>query len=915
MVNLARNKLYFFVKLPLLNLAFALGYFYLAKFGMAYSSLNSNVTLVWPAAGLALFGFLLFGLRVAPGIFLGSCSASLLFNMGPNVGIHLASIACAIMMSTADVIQSGLVARINRGLFSRNLFISLHSALFFIGSIFVCCTISSTIGVNVLNQLGIVPDSELTKSWAFWWIGDSIGMLVVTSLLAWAMIPRIRTNTHAQAFLLLCAGVGLVLFLVSALGYLERSGSYDLTPQHNEARPWYLPSWLQISALGIGLTLIGLLTAYLRARQKNDDLFRTIQIKLEEDVLSQTEALRAANDWLLNEIVQRQQTQEQLQASQAALNEREQHLRSLLDNIPDPIWFKNLDGIYVSCNTAFARMLGKTEAEVIGNKEEQLVVRELADAFRFNDQQALKTSQLHRYEQLIHTDGHTEHLLDISKVAVRDEQGNPIGILGIGRDITEKKEAERQLSIAKETAEEATRAKSRFLANMSHEIRTPLNAVLGYTQLLMRDDQFSGSQREQLELILTSSQRLLGLINDILDLSKIESGVLNLRRDYFDLQQEVLDIQTIMQERASAKGLHLITQIDLSAPFIVKGDRQKIGQILLNLLGNAIKFTPQGSVSLHVTPLPDDQVEFVIGDTGPGIAEKELAELFAAFKQGQAGEDAGGTGLGLALSRHLAEGMGGKLILSSVLGQGTLAYLTLPLASENIALGERQKQQAVQRLQVDCRCRALVVEDDQARCEILVDLWRQIGCETIAARDGHEGLLQCASHSFDIIFTDIRMPGINGLEMLRKLRTDPAHLETPIIAVSASSLEHERAFYLAEGFQDFIGKPYAFDDIFNALRQFAGATFISDDATPGITAVATEADVDTTIDLTTARTELEALANRAACGDMSSCKKILASLSADQLGNLRHQQLTTAIRLYDLERIEKLVHIWLGDTE
>ncbi len=911
MVNIARNKLYFFAKLPLLNLAFALGYFYLAQFGMMYSSLTSNVTLVWPAAGFALFGFLLFGLRVAPGIFIGSCSASLLMNMGPNVGFTFTSVSLALLMSSADVLQSGLIARINRGLFSRNQLINLRRALYFIGSIFLCCSISSSIGTNALNYLGIVPDNELFKSWAFWWIGDSIGMLVVTSFLAWVLVPRIRhNNTHAQAFLLLCAGVGLVLFLVSAIGYLERSGSYHLLAQANQARPWYLPSWLQISALGIGLTLIGLLTAYLRARQKNDDLFRQIQQKLEQDVESHTEALRAANDWLLNEIVQRQQTQEQLQASQAALKEREQHLRSLLDNIPDPIWFKNLEGVYISCNTAFARMLGKTEDQVVGFPEDQLVRRELSEAFRFNDQLALKNSQLHRYEQHIHIEGQADYLLDISKVAVRDEQGNAMGILGIGRDIAAQKEAEQQLSIAKETAEEATRAKSRFLANMSHEIRTPLNAVLGYTQLLMRDEKFTGNQRERLELILTSSQRLLGLINDILDLSKIESGVLNLRRDYFDLHQEVMDIQTIMRERATNKGLQLITQIDLPAPYIVQGDRQKIGQILLNLLGNAIKFTPQGSVSLQVMPLAEHKIEFVIGDTGPGIAEKEMADLFAAFKQGQAGEDAGGTGLGLALSRHLAEGMGGGLQLSSVLGQGTLAYLILPLASQNIAL-EQRPQQTMHHLVAGSQCLALVVEDDPASGEILVDLMRQIGCETLFARDGHEGLLQCASHNFDIIFTDIRMPGINGLEMLRRLRAQPGYQATPIVAVSASSLEHERAFYLAEGFQDFIGKPYAFEDIFKALRRFTGVSFEGEET---VSAPANTVSEEAQADIASVKPELEELARHAASGDMSSSKKIILALTPAQLGSQRQQQLLNALRQYDLERIEKLVHIWLGES-
>ncbi|HSC66815.1 MAG TPA: ATP-binding protein, partial [Cellvibrio sp.] len=764
------------------------------------------------------------------------------------------------------------------------------------------------------HLLNMVPAGELGKTWAFWWMGDSVGMLICTALFAWSFIPRVRQNTHAQAFLLLCAGVGLVFFLVSALGYLEHSEAQRLAKAAREMtvtrqldpRPWFLPSWLQISVLAIGLTLIGLLTAYIRTRQQHDQLLRENQTRLEAEVASHTQALRKANDWLLNEVVQRQQAQEQLQASQTALRAREQHLRSLLDNIPDPVWFKNLEGVYVSCNKAFAKMLAQPEENIIGKTEDQLVERELAEFFRHNDQQALKSDELHRYEQSIKVSEVEEYLLDTLKVAVRDEQGQAVGILGIGRDISAQKHAEKQLSLAKEVAEEATRAKSRFLANMSHEIRTPLNAVLGYTQLLMRDEKIAGNQRERLQLILTSSQRLLGLINDVLDLSKIESGVLNLRKEYFDLHQEVADIQTIMAERAQNKGLNLITQVDLPDPYIVKGDRQKIGQILLNLLGNAIKFTPEGSVSLYVAQLAGE-VEFVIGDTGPGISEQELAELFAAFKQGQAGEDAGGTGLGLTLSRHLAEGMGGSLKLSSILGQGTLAHLRLPLVSESIVLDQRDDQQQKQRLQPGTQCKVLVVEDDQASCEILVDLLQQIGCETYAAHDGREGLAMCQAQQFDIIFTDIRMPYLNGLDMLRRLRVMPAYSTTPMVAVSASSLEHERTYYLAQGFQEFIGKPYAFDDVFKALQQYAQVSFDGENKVTLDTEVTDEASVD----LSPVKSLLQELVAAAASGDMTTSKKIIGALSIEQLGKQRHQQLINALRQYDMERVEALGKDWL----
>ena len=367
----------------------------------------------------------------------------------------------------------------------------------------------------------------------------------------------------------------------------------------------------------------------------------------------------------------------------AFLRAREQHLRSLLDNIPDPVWFKNLQGVYISCNKAFAEMLALTEQEIIGKSEEQLVSPELAALFQQNDQATLSSDSAHRYEQLITINNEHRYLLDTIKVALHDDAGEVVGILGIGRDISAQKDAERQLSFAKEAAEEATRAKSRFLANMSHEIRTPLNAVLGYTQLLMRDEHFTGSQRERLQLILVSSQRLLGLINDVLDLSKIESGVLNLRKEYFDLHQAVADIQTIMAERAATKGLQLITQVDLPNPYIVKGDRQKIGQILLNLLGNAIKYTPVGGqikLTLHYT---HSTATLEVADSGPGIAEAEYEQVFNRFyRVGGDRHQSGvpGSGLGLAIVKDIVLLHNGTITLAkSEFDSGLNVRVDLPL--------------------------------------------------------------------------------------------------------------------------------------------------------------------------------------------------------------------------------------------
>ena len=666
---------------------------------------------------------------------------------------------------------------------------------------------------------------------------------------------------------------------------------------------------IERAAVIVGLVLLGLLAAFLLTRQKHQKLLLANQAQLKEEIENQTLALRKANDWLLKEIEQRQNTQEQLEQSQEILRRREQELRSLLDNIPDPVWLKDTQGRYLNCNRAFAQLLGKTEAEIVGRYELDLVSADIARAFRYNDRVALGSQQPYRHEQwLVAADGKL-HMLDTLKLAVRDLHEQTYGILGIGRDITDKHELITELAKAKEAAEEAARAKSRFLANMSHEIRTPLNAVLGYTQLLMRDSQLAGSQRERLQLILSASQRLLGLINDILDLSKIESGALNLRQEYFDLQQEVSDILSLVRERAEVKGLQLHAQLALPSPFIARGDRQKIGQILLNLLGNALKFTQQGSVSLAVNER-QDEVEFVISDTGPGISAAELAELFSAFKQGRSGEDSGGTGLGLTLSRHLAEAMGGSLRLTSAPGEGTQALLRLPLRNEPVMLGERVNMNHAMQLAPGQSINALVVEDDRASCDILVDLLRQIGCRVSAAGDGQAGLALCQQRAFDIVFTDIRMPGMNGLEMFQRLRALKAYSTVPIIAVSASSLEHERSFYLQQGFQEFIGKPYAFDDVFAALRRFAGASFVGE-AEPAAPVPEVEED-SPAVDLAQVQEQLQQLLELAASGDMSGCKKILRGLTQEQLGRQRHQQLQQALQQYDLVRMEGQIKQWLG---
>jgi signal transduction histidine kinase/CheY-like chemotaxis protein len=458
-------------------------------------------------------------------------------------------------------------------------------------------------------------------------------------------------------------------------------------------------------------------------------------------------------------------------------------------------------------------------------------------------------------------------------------------------EIDGHRRTEALLHEARQHAEAASRAKSQFLANMSHEIRTPLNAVLGYTQLLIEDRRQAPGTRERLRVIYAAGQRLLGLINDVLDLAKIEAGALQVHMAPMDLRRELAEIFSLFEPRAESKGLFLRLDVDLDTDAAFVTDRAKFGQVVLNLLGNALKFTDAGHIVLRAWRAGGDTV-VEVGDTGPGMDEGEVADLFTAFRQGAAGIDKGGTGLGLNLSRHIAQALGGELTVASEKGRGTTVRLRLPMAEVDPAGVPAAAFAGGQRLAPGTSLRALVVEDDPYSRDVLVTLLRETGCEVDSAVDGEAGLAACharpAGAPYDIVFTDIRMPRLDGLQMLQALRADEHNRALPLVAVSASSLEHERRYYVAHGFQDFVGKPYQFGAIHEMLVLHAGARLVaapSDDAAPPPSVESAAEVVDRVQRGAIAaagvvRAQLAALADGAASGSMTQVRDQLSMLAA-----------------------------------
>ncbi len=602
-----------------------------------------------------------------------------------------------------------------------------------------------------------------------------------------------------------------------------------------------------------------------------------------------------------------------------ALKTSEARFRATFETAGDAILIIRR-AIVVDCNLRAAQLLGaETRGGLLGQSMELFAPERQPDGqpsrtLSMQHVAAVKHGEMKTIEWRCRRLDGSEFDAEIT-LSVFEHGGQRL-LQSVLRDVSERRRMIAALEAAKEEAERANRSKSVFLANMSHEIRTPLNAVLGFTQLLMADRKLPGEAQSRLRVIHSAGSRLLGLINDVLDLAKIESGGLQVLVSPFDLLQELRDIDHLYGAHARAKGLTLQSELALAPPTVVEGDRNKVGQIVSNLLGNALKFTESGHIGVHAwrDPPDGDRVWIEVHDTGPGMSPAELGELFVPFRQGAAGQEKGGTGLGLALSRDMARAMGGDLAVTSTLGAGTQVRVWLPLpasgrASPGAALGA-----GAMALDAATPCHVLVIEDDADSRDVLVHLLRDAGCVVSQAFDGLEGLARCRAERFDIVFSDIRMPHMNGVEMIERLRADPFTQRLPVIAVSASSLEHERRFYIENGFQDFIGKPYPFQDVYRALIEHAGVRMHAVDAP-----VEVDVDADAIAPLPAGltprvREQLRELALAASRGQLAAVGRLMSALASDTIGAERWRSFDEAAQAYDFQLLEQRVRELLAQA-
>ena len=530
-------------------------------------------------------------------------------------------------------------------------------------------------------------------------------------------------------------------------------------------------------------------------------------------------------------------------AQERRLEQAEGWFASLLESTAEAISGIDLGGKCTFCNPAWLRMFGyQSTEEVIGRDSHEMIHHHTLDGKRILVEECRMRKVVisgigsHAEDEVFwRADGTCFPVEYWSHPQVIG--GSIVGAVIAAIDITERKVMEDELRCAKEAAEAANRAKSIFVANMSHEIRTPMNGILGFSQLMLGDAQLSAPQRGHLNTINRCGEHLLSLLNDILELSKIEAGHTTLNPSVFDLHALIDDLEAMFRMRTEAKKLRFIVERLGVIPRHVISDENKVRQVLINLLGNALKFTGKGGVALRIQVQDHEpsglRLEAEIEDTGVGISEGEVGRMFQQFEQTQSGRMSGtGTGLGLAISREFARLMGGDVTVRSRVGHGSVfSFIALLQPAEALTpkgVGLRR----VQRLNLDQPTfRVLIADDKEDNRVLLLQLLGPLGFELREAVNGVEALRSYEQWHPHLILMDMIMPLVDGNEAVREIRERFHDHAVKIITISASAFEQDRKNALGIGADDFIGKPFRQPELLEKIRVLLGAEYIYEDET------------------------------------------------------------------------------------
>lgn len=505
---------------------------------------------------------------------------------------------------------------------------------------------------------------------------------------------------------------------------------------------------------------------------------------------------------------------------------RQKMLTALVNKTENSVIMTDMAGYILDANDRTCEIFGFPFEELVG--KDFSVLRDKAlneEEVQFGLSQLKRDKFWNSEVRMLRKDGSSFH----AYISISMLKSSDVGILVYRvRDITVTKNFEQELIQAREEAEEAVKAKGNFLATMSHEIRTPLNGVIGTASLLERTA-LQTEQKDYVQTILNSSQSLLVLLNDILDFSKIESGKMQLKPIACDLRNEVLSVSELLRPHAVSKNLKFAVDIDKDIPEQVVVDTMRLKQVLLNLLGNAIKFTDKGSVQLScsiVRRLKEEiELKFIVSDTGLGISQDELSLLFQSFSQvhQSANRRYGGTGLGLAISKDLAELMGGNISVESKVGEGSTFQFTILVKSAEGQISTIKELEQIElseeMLRILPTLNIAVAEDNRINSDVIVFMLQKLGVEPDRAYNGLELIELLSTKSYDIILMDIYMPELDGLRATKIIRKE-LKLNPYIIAITANSSPQDRVLCQEAGMQAFVSKPFVYSHLEKVLAEY-----------------------------------------------------------------------------------------------